>query len=168
MKRRSMLKAVAGAGAATAFRPPLFGEPSPNPAWRADLLRYLESLARADGGYGWDGQELAHLTPTYHVIGCYRVLGENLPNKPALQEFVRTHHPAVLKKLEQERRIFEFQQAQALVWLGADTSALKPRILAWNKPLAYLKQYEQHGYPLFSSEMGVILARALLGVPAGE
>jgi len=161
-----MLKAVVVAGAATAFPMPLPGQANVN--WHQALLRYLESLARSDGGYAWEGQEHSHLTPTFYVIGCYRILGQTPPKKSQLAEFIRTHHPGALKKLEQERRIFEFQQAQALTWLGEDASALKEKILGWKQPLAYLKQYEQHGYPLSSSEMGVILSRALLGVPASE
>lgn len=168
MNRRAMLKATAVAGAAAALPWLLFSQSQNDAGWRGDILRYLESLARADGGYGWEGQEHSHLTPTFYVIGSYHLLGEIPPRTHALAPFVRTHHPSALKKLEQERRSFDFQQVQALVWLGEDASSLKEKNLAWRKPLAYLKQYEQHGYPLFSSEIGVILARALLGVPASE
>jgi len=168
MNRRAMLKAVAVAAAGAAFPLPLVSQSRTDSQWRSAILRYLESLARSDGGYGWEDQEQSHLTPTFYVIGCYRVLGESPPEMRRLAEFIRTHHPSALKKLEQERRLFEFQQVQALAWIGEDASELKERILRWNKPLAYLKQYEQHGYPLFSSEMGIILARALLGVAASE
>jgi hypothetical protein len=168
MNRRVMLKTVAVAGAASALPGSLFCQPQ-NPVRSTDqFVAYLESLARSDGGYGWEGQEHSHLTPTFFVIGCYRLLKRRPPRRTELAEFVRTHHPAALKKLEQERRIFEWQQVQALVWLGEELSPLKGRILSWQEPLAYLKQYEQHGYPLFSSEMGVILARSLLGMPASE
>ena len=168
MNRRAMLKATAAAGAAAAMPWPLFSQSQKAASWRSTILSYLESLGRADGGYGWEGQEHSHLTPTFYVIGCYRLLGTVPPRAKQLAEFVRTHHPGVLKKLEQERRVFDFQQIQALAWLGEDASALKEKILVWKKPLTYLKQYEQHGYPLFSSEMGVILSRALLGAPASE
>lgn len=167
MNRRMALKAVAVTGAIVTFPVPLFSQALRNASWRDAILNYFESLSRADGGYGWEGQEHSHLTPTFYVIGCYRLLGQVAPRKSGMAEFIRTHHPGALKKLEQERRIFEFQQVQALVWLGEDASALKEKILGWKQPLAYLRQYEQHGYPLFSSEMGVILSRALLGVPAG-
>src|SRR5262249_31017560 len=116
----------------------------------------------------WEGQEHSHLTPTFFAIGCYRLLKKEVPRRAALAEFVRTHHPAALKKLEQERRIFEWQQRQALVWLGEDASALKDKIVARNQPLAYMKQCDIHGYPLFSSELGVLLSRALLGLAANE
>jgi hypothetical protein len=99
------------------------------------------------------------------VIGAYRVLKQTPPQKDALIEFVRTHHPRELKKLEQERRIFEWQQIQALAWLGADIKEFSPKIAAFTKPLGYLKQYEQHGYPIFQSELGVVMSYALLGLP---
>ena len=163
-----MLKTVAIAGAAPLLPARLFGQPAETAVWRNRLFRYLESLARPDGGYAWEDQEQSHLTPTFAVIGCYRALRQDPPNKTRLAEFVRTHHPRELKKLEQERRVFEFQQVQALVWLGDDASELKERILAWTQPLAYLKQYEQHGYPIFQSEMGAIRCRQLLGLALND
>src|SRR3954454_16860887 len=100
MNRRAMLKSVALAGAASAL--PRFSLGQPLKFER--VVTYLESLARADGGYGWEGQEHSHLTPTFYVIGGYRLLKKVPPRKAHLAEFVRTHHPAVLKKLDQERR----------------------------------------------------------------
>jgi hypothetical protein len=129
------------------------------------LIAYLESLSRQDGGYGWAGQEQSHLTPTYFVIGCYHALKRTPPNKVPLAEFVRTHHPSVLKKLEQERRVFDFQQVQALVWLGEDVSIFAEKVRAWKQPVAYVKQYEKHGHPVFQSELGAISCRALIGLP---
>ena len=128
----------------------------------AAATKYLEALSRPDGGYAWEDQEQSHLTSTFAVIGCFRVLRQTPPNKAAVAEFVRTHHPSRLKKLEQERRVFELQQVQSLVWLGEDASELAEKISSWREPLAYLKQYEQHGYPIFQSEMGAILCRSLL------
>jgi hypothetical protein len=125
MNRRARLKAAAVVSAAAACPLPLFSQSRTEVNWRSTVLRYLESLGRADGGYGWEGQEHSHLTPTFYVIGCYRLLGETPPRASRLAEFVHTHHPSVLKKLEQERRVFDFQQVQALVWLGEDASALK-------------------------------------------
>jgi hypothetical protein len=164
MNRRAMLKSVALAGVASALPRCALSQPLKF----EQVVAYLESLARSDGGYGWEGQEHSHLTPTFYVIGSYRLLNRMPPRKAQLADFVRTHHPAVLKKLEQERRIFDWQQVQALNWLGEDASESKPKILAWKEPLAYLKQYERHGYPLFSSEMGVILSRVLLGETPGS
>ncbi|MBI5767332.1 MAG: prenyltransferase [Verrucomicrobia bacterium] len=129
------------------------------------VLRYLAAHARPDRGYAFEDQQRSHLTPTFAVIGCYRLLGESVPDQSALIEFVRTHHPRELKKLEQERRIFEWQQIQALRWLGDDAADFRERIKGFTAPLGYLKQYERHGYPIFQSETGVIQSHALLGLP---
>ena len=99
MNRRTMLKTVAAAGAATIIPSHLFGQAPMNADWRGKILRYLESLARPDGGYAWEDQEQSHLTPTFAVVGCYHALGQTPPNKTKLAEFIRTHHPRELKKL---------------------------------------------------------------------
>src|ERR1044072_4591331 len=124
ISRRTMLKTVAIGGAAAAYPMSLFGQADGQSNWQGAVIRYLESLARADGGYAWEDQEQSHLTPTFAVVGCYRTLKQEPPNKAKLAGFIRTHHPRELKKLEQERRVFEFQQVQALVWLGEDASEL--------------------------------------------
>src|SRR5437762_2066178 len=134
------------------------------PSWQKRVIQYLERHARADGGYGWDGQERSHLTPTFAVIGCYALLGEEPPNKAALAQFVRTHHPRELKKLEQEHRAFDWQQIQSLVWLGADVSDFRDLVRSWKAPFAYPKQYEQHGWPVFQQEVAAILSRKLVGL----
>lgn len=164
--RRSLLKlaAVAGAVSAVPFRLLGQGANGGAPSARA-MADYLETLRRPDEGYGWGDQEISHLTPTFGAIGAYRVLGLPPPRKEALVQFVRTHHPREVKKLEQERRIFDWQQLQALTWLGADTAEFRPRIAALTAPLGYLKQYEQHGYPIFQSELGAVLSHALLDLP---
>lgn len=164
--RRALLKfvAVAGAASATPFR--LFGQSGAAgvPSLKA-VTDYLETLARPDGGYAWGDQEISHLTPTFGVIGAYHVLKLTPPRAEALASYVRKNHPRELKRLEQERRIFDFQQVQALTWLGADAAEFKPKIAALTKPLGYLKQYERHGYPIFQSELGAVMSHALLGLP---
>jgi hypothetical protein len=168
MNRRTMLKTVAMAGVAAAIPTPLLSRSSDPPRPVRAALRYLESLARRDGGYAWEDQEDSHLTPTFAVIGCYRALRQTPPDLARIAKFVRTHHPSRRKKLEQEHRVFEFQQIQSLVWLGADASEFRGPVLSWSKPLAYLKQYEQHGYPMFQSEMAAFNCRALLGLPLAD
>lgn len=170
LTRRDALKTLtlAGVAGATASLPRAFGQmsgASPNAGVRT-ILSYLQTLRKEDGGYGFEDQVLPHLTPTFAVIGCYRLLKVAPPDKERLAEWVRTHHPRELKKLEQERRVFEFQQVQALAWLGADVSAFRETFATerWRTPMVYLPQYEQRKYPIFQSEMGAILARPLLGM----
>ncbi|MCC6512081.1 MAG: terpene cyclase/mutase family protein [Pirellulaceae bacterium] len=131
--------------------------------WRVGVEHYLEGLMRDDGGYGWDDQQRSHLTPTFAVIGCAHILALSLPKTAELAEYVRTHHPMVLKSLEQEHRIFSYQQVQSLLWLKENVGTLRDTIFAWKKPLEYMKQYEQDGYPVFSQEVSAIVCRQLLG-----
>src|SRR5262245_35511677 len=167
-ERRSFLQATAATGLAAMLPAPAGAQQTADSSWRKSLARYLESLARDDGGYGWDGQERSHLTPTFAVIGCYKLLGEEPPKKAALAQYVRTHHPMELKKLEQEHRAFDWQQIQALVWLGEDVADFRGRVQSWKAPVQYLKQYEQHGWPVFQEEVAAILSRKLVGLPFDE
>src|SRR4051812_35060200 len=154
VSRRTVLKLAAVAGVAAASPLRVFGADGKSGASAPRTITdYLETLRKSDHGYGWADQEISHLTPTFHAIGAYHVLKQTPPEKDALIEFVRTHHPREIKKLEQERRIFEWQQIQALAWLGADTSEFRAKIAAFTKPLGYMKAYEQHGYPIFQSEL---------------
>ena len=163
-ERRSLLKSLVAAGATAAAPIRVFGQRDSDGSSEA-VVRYLESLARPDGGYAWGDQEISHLTPTFGVIGSYHLLGRDIPRKAALTDFVRTHHPRELKKLEQERRIFDWQQLQALAWLQADLREFRSKIAALTTPLGYLRQYERNGYPVFQSELGAVMSHALLGLP---
>ena len=137
-------------------------------SWQSAIVNYLESLARSDGGYAWNDEGDSHLTATFAAIGCYRLLHRTPPRKPQLAEFVRTQPPSRQKKLDQERRLFAYQQAQALAWLGEKATELQSQVRQWTKPRVYLKQYEPHGYPLFPSEVSVFACRELLGMRLDE
>jgi hypothetical protein len=162
--RRTLLKVITATGAVALLPPQLLAQAD----GKDEILRYLESLARGDGGYAWEDQERSHLTPTFAVIGCYRALKSAIPRAKQVAEFVRTHHPATLKKLEQERRVFDFQQVQALAWLRENAREAREKVAAWKQPVAYMKAYEQHGWPVFSSEIGAFTCRKLLGLPLDD
>jgi hypothetical protein len=169
--RRRFLQTTAAAAAATALPSAALSQKSPT--WIIAIVKYLESHARDDGGYGWEGQDHSHLTPTFAVIGCYHLLRLDPPNIPALAQFIRTHHPRELKKLDRVQKHFDWQQIQALVWLnqnnaGEDVSDFKDLVTSWKEPRSYPKQYEQQGYPVFQQEVTPILCRQLLGLPAAE
>jgi hypothetical protein len=167
--RREFLAASSAAGLATILPQSAWSEESSASSdWQKSLEKYLGQLARTDGGYGWDDQQRSHLAPTFAVIGCYHLLGKKPPNADILAEFVRTHHPAALKKLEQEHRIYTYQQVQSLAWLGASAADQQKELLRWDKPLEYLRQYEQHGYPVFFQEVSAIVCRKLLGLSISD
>ncbi len=169
LSRRTLLKSLGAAGGLAALPRSTWSQSAVRAPTAADadvILRYLETLRRTGGGYAFADQERPHLTPTFAVIGCCRLLQQPVPRQAEVAAFVRANHPRELKKLEQERRVFEFQQVQALAWLGEDVSAFRSTIGAWTEPMVYLKQYEQHGYPVLQSELGAVLSRPLLGLPS--
>ncbi len=169
MKRRDFLKAAAGAlslaGVCAGGAP---AEQSDFDLWVKGVCDYLESLRRADGGYAWADQAQSHLTPSFAAVGCYHLLRREPPNKVALIEFIRTHHPFHIKKLERDLRVFEFQQIQSLVWLGQDVSSFREQVSGWTKPSTYPTVYEKHGYPVLQFEAMSVLCRQLVGLPMNE
>ncbi|WP_435015536.1 prenyltransferase/squalene oxidase repeat-containing protein [Tundrisphaera sp. TA3] len=169
MNRRSWLKAIAAAEIAAGLPWPVRARgDEARSGWVAGISAYLATLARPGGGYAWDSQAEAHLTPTFAAIGIHHLLGVDPPDRDALAEFVRTHHPERLKKLEQERREFTYLQIQALAWLGADASSFRDQVRGWTRPKPYLPQYEKHRYPVFRSQLTAFTCRELLGLPIDE
>ncbi|HEY7326562.1 MAG TPA: prenyltransferase/squalene oxidase repeat-containing protein [Gemmataceae bacterium] len=168
ISRRTLLRTVAATGLCAAL-PNIAGSlPAAVADGQTAITSYLESLARSDGGYAWSDQPQSHLTPTFAVIGCYRLLKQQPPRKDRLADFVRTHHPFRVKKLERELRVFEFQQIQSLIWLGGDASAFRELVRRWTKPSRYPAQYEQHSYPIFRFELMAFLCRELLSMPLDD
>ena len=166
ISRRLLIKSAVAVGVSAAFTKFASGESAPE--WARAVPVYLEKLRRADGGYGWEDQDHSHLTPSFAAVGCYHILKLTPPSSEKLGEFVRMHHPSELKKLEQEHRVFEYQQIQALTWLGQDASEFREKVRSWIRPTSYLKQYEQHGYPVFQSEVCAFSARSPLGLPLDD
>lgn len=84
LDRRRCLQTLAGLGltAITAAGSPAADDQET--LARARVLRYLESLARPDGGYGWPAWDRSHLTPTYATIGTYKLLGAPIPRAKEL------------------------------------------------------------------------------------
>src|SRR5262245_28204017 len=111
-------RAVLAAGAAVLAPSFVSARDGAIPRWQADALAYLAKLVRDDGGYSWEGAPYSHLTPTFAVVGAYHILKQEPPKKESLVKFVREKHPFHLMKLERPLRGFDFQQMQALAWLG--------------------------------------------------
>ncbi len=169
VKRRDFLKGAAAAmslGSISRYAKALAAGRSAS--WMADVAGYLESLRRSDGGYGWGDQERSHLTPSYAATGCYHLMGQEPPNKSALAEYIRTHHPFHVKKLERDLRVFEYEQIQGLLWLGENVGSFRSQVQGWTKPSAYPRQYERDGYPILRFEVMALLCRGLLGLATDD
>ena len=76
LSRRTLLKGLAVAGVAGLVPRHLAAQPA---AAASSLLDYLAAHQRADGGYAFADQERSHLTPTFAVIGAYKLLGQLPP-----------------------------------------------------------------------------------------
>ncbi len=132
------------------------------------VFRYIESLARADGGYAWDDEPESVLTTTFAAIGCYQVLGREPPRKAELGRFVRAFASQATKRKERPLRRFEFERVQALLWLGEKVDDFRDEAANWKKPSDYTQRYERRGNPVFQQEVGALRARQLLAVTSGE
>lgn len=167
LNRRRCLQTLAGLGL-TAFAGGRAAAEEQAAAARAGLLGTLDAYSRPDGGYGWPGWDRSHLTPTFGAIGCYHLLGVPAPRRAELAAFVRSHHPFAVKKLEHRLPVFDFQQIQALLWLGEDVSSFKQEVSAWTGLTDSPVRYEEHGDPPFQLQVMVLLCRELLGLPVQE
>ena len=126
---------------------------------------YLEGLRRPDGGYGWAADPHSHLTPAFAAIACYRVLGREAPDKAAVARFIREHHPMPpARHKDRPLRRFDYEQIQALVWLGEDAGSRREQVRGWTGPSVYTKNYEHEGNPVFQQEVMALLCRGLVGV----
>ncbi len=165
VKRRDFLKAAAAAMSLGTVGKHTFALPGhPSTSWMRDVLKYLEGLRQSDGGYAWPDQSRSHLTPSYAAIGCYCLIEQEPPNKSALVEFIRTHHPFRIKKLERDLKVFEFEQIQSLLRLGENAGSFREQVRSWTRPFVYPRQYEQHGYPILRIEVMAFICRRLLGL----
>lgn len=167
--RREVLKLIAVAGAASACPGRLFGRaPRPPAPTVRTIAAYLESLRGSDHGYAFARHARSHLTPTFAVIGCHRLLEMMPPDRDALCDFLRASHPRELQRQQRERRHFDYQQIQSLVWLGDEAADFRERIRPQITLRPYPKISERHGYPVFQSELAGVQCHALLGLPVAR
>ena len=135
----------------------------PQNGWRKELERYIATLSKPDGGYGWEDQYDSHLTPTYAVTGILYDIGALPGNKIKLAEFIRTHHPQKGTKTGMDyytanspqaeagpsgtnMRNLVYQQIQAILWLGGDVHSFDDDVKSWKPQAGMLANYEAHNY----------------------
>jgi hypothetical protein len=161
--RRALLQGLAMAGVCTALPTRLWSQS--DAAWTDRLFEFLAGCARADGGYAWPDEPDSHLSNTFAVIGCHVLFKREPPNKTALAEYVRENHPAKRSRPESPLHFFEWQQIQALRWLGADVSTFIAEVKQRKTPLRYPVAYEQSQWPILQMEATAFTCRELLGLP---
>lgn len=137
------------------------------------ITRYLESLAKPDGGYGWPEQPDSYLTVTYAAVGAYHTLGVAVPRPAEVAAFVRRGHPisgpgAETIKHAADLKEFVAQQIQTLIWLGDGADDFKAIVQGWKRISNYPAYYEKAENPILRHEVQPVFCRQLLGLPVGD
>ena len=137
------------------------------------ITRYLESLAKPDGAYGWPEQPDSFLSVTHAVVGTYRALGTAVPRADAVAAFVRRGHPisgpsAETRVHATELKEFVAQQIETLRWLGESADEFKPAVGGWKRISTYPAYYERDQNPVMRQEVQPVFCRQLLGLPVTD
>ncbi len=140
------------------------------PQWKKEIISYISKLAKEGGGYGWEDQPDAHLTPTFALTGVLYHIDALPENKAPLIQFIRTHHPQRGGSKEtgpagSQIRNLTYQQIQSILWLGGDVSDFTNEVKDWKSQAGNLSNYEMHGYASLTQEVMTPLCRSLLKIP---
>ncbi len=159
MTRRALL---AGAGSTV-----LISRAAAAPELAEAILEFLAGRRNADGGYAWNPNELSHITPTFAAIGCHRLLQTPVPDADAVAEFVRGHYPVPdARRTDRPLWRFDFEQAQALLWLDEPLDSVRRLAEKWVRPAEFTKTYELDGNPVFQHQAMAVCVRRLAGIDA--
>jgi hypothetical protein len=161
MTRRTCLALLTSAWAAPAAAPKL-----PKTVG-ARLPAYLEAHRRPEGGYGWSSDVTPHVTPTFGVVGSYRLLGLATPKADAVGRFVRETYP-VNERRRTDRPLgrLDFEQVQTLAWLGESIESFRELASTWQGPAEFTTRYELGGNPVLQHQAMAVRVRGLLAIPA--
>jgi hypothetical protein len=129
---------------------------------RATIAAYLEHHRKEGGGYGWTSRTTAHVTPTFAVVGCYRLLELPVPNAEAVAAFAAAHYPVPPGLGQQPLCRLDYELAQVLLWLGQKPE--DARAEKWTKPFVYSAYYEQGHNPTLQHQAMAVRVRKLLGL----
>ncbi|MGE5568151.1 MAG: prenyltransferase/squalene oxidase repeat-containing protein [Rhodospirillales bacterium] len=156
--RRSWL-ALFAAAAGSAVAAPL------SESLRKRIAAFLETHRRPEGGYGWASDVIAHTTPTFGVVGSYRLLGLPVPEAAAVARFVRENYPVPeIRRKDRPLWRLDFEQLQTLSWLGESIDSFRPLASTWKQPAEFTRQYELGGNPVFQHQAMAVRVRHLLGL----
>lgn len=170
MHRRTFVSLIAAPMAACAAPFTAIAAPAWPDELRRKLTRYLESLRRPEGAYGWEGDVTAQVSPTFGVVGSYRLLGLPVPESARVAEFVRSHYP-VAERRRTERPLWrlDFEQMQTLLWLDEPVDGFRALAAQWTKPADFTTNYELGGNPVFQHQAMAVRVRRQLGLsPSAE
>jgi hypothetical protein len=129
---------------------------------------YLEKHRRNEGAYGWSSDATAQLTPTFAVVGSYRLLGRSVPDPARIAAFVRTYYPAPeVRRTDRPLWRLDFEQVQTLRWLDAPVDEFRQLAATWVKPADFTTRYELDANPVLQHQAMAVRTRRLLGFAPG-
>ncbi|MCL4402003.1 MAG: prenyltransferase [Acidobacteria bacterium] len=159
--RRSILKLLA----AFPFAPAGLA----GPVGTNSIQRYIEGLARSDGGFAWPDDPDSTLTSSFAAIACCRLLSIEPAGKADLARFIRGAYPMPdYRRKDRPQHWFDYEQIQSLAWLGESLDEFRRQAEQWVGPTQYTKYYELGENPVLRHETGAIFSRRLLGLPSTE
>src|SRR5918997_50734 len=119
--------------------------------WRESLGTrvppYLEKHKRPEGGYGWETDVVAHTTPTFAAVGCYRLLGAPVPDTGRVASFLHVYPVPERRRTERPLWRLDWEQVQALLWLGQPVEPFKALASKWTQPAEFTPRYELGANP---------------------
>jgi hypothetical protein len=132
-------------------------------SWRRKIAAFLETHRRPEGAYGWAGDVIAHVSPTYGAVGSYHALQLPVPEAARVAAFVRNTYP-VPPARRRERPLWrlDFEQVQTLLFLGEPVDSFRTLAETWTQPAEFTRRYELGGNPVLQHQAMAVRVRALL------
>lgn len=134
------------------------------------LMKYISSLKKPGGGFGWLEQYDGHITPTFAVVGVLKNLEEIASNNDELIKWIETHHPQSGENKEagpsgNQIRDLVFEQIQAIKWLGGDISNFKEEVSRWESQRGFPSNFEETKFGNLWQETFTPITYELLDLP---
>ena len=161
MTRRSLMALLASTAAGAVVWPDRFGR---------RILAYLEQHRRPEGAYGWSSDVMAQLTPTFAAVGCYRMLGADVPDAARVGTFVRDNYPAQeARRTDRPMWRLDYEQVQSLLWLNESIESFRQPASTWTSPSVLTPRYELNRQPVLQNQAMAVHIRYLLKLsPSGQ
>lgn len=133
------------------------------------LVAYLEKHRKSEGGYGWTSDVVAHVTPTFAVVGCYHLLNTPIPDRETVARFIREHYPVPeIRRKERPLWRLDYEQIQTLLWLDEPIDSFRALAETWTAPAEFTNRYELDGNPVFQHQAMAVRVRHLLKLSPGS
>ncbi|MDZ4799496.1 MAG: prenyltransferase/squalene oxidase repeat-containing protein, partial [Bryobacteraceae bacterium] len=94
--------------------------------------------------------------------------GAEIPRKGGLTQFLHKYPVPETRRTVRPLWTLDFQQVQALQWLGADISAFRDLAAKWTAPSAFEARYEAGQNPVLQFQSAAVRTRRMLGIDTAQ